>query len=809
MTSPKTMSASTLGALLLVFSACENAPLTTNADWPAEEEVASATSSLTAAERRARAAQIRDAAALAGITQGWLLGGIADQETRLSHCRSEWAGNACSGPNSPDCGGGPVLAGYYDGPCSIREGGLGLFQFDGGTHSETLARDGEGILLVAGNVRRAVVFVTDMVIRSRYIDGVSTVAEAVEWMNGVRIDNGRWLPWLETVRHYYNGCSSNSTRCRERRDAYGRKTRDIYNEMGAAFWDDVPGATCDPRCEGDTLVRADCTSQDCSVTGLECEASPARCEMPIVEPPEAVAVAGAVPPNVAVDGPTSRLNFVPPHRLFDTREAARSRHLIRRDGSTSGPIDAMSTSVYRSTLIPPGASGVWLNLAVIGTDAPSFMTVFPSGRSRPGTSNVNVPPLGTRANAAPVRIGVYGGIDFYSLSTVHAVADVSGFFGPTGDGLTSIAPLRVLDTREPIAPLAPMEVRRVDVMAPPGSTGVVATIAVIDPAMAGFLQAFPCGTTPETSSINFGGGDVVANTVVVPLVDGEMCVRSTEAADIVVDVGGYLSPEGRLSYQPLFAQRILDTRTEITGFTNRLSRGQILELPIQELNGMPRSVQAVVTNITALASEGPNFVTAFPCGAGRGNTSSLNLDAGDTVGALAVTQIDPALGTLCVFANRRTHLVIDVVGVWIMGDAIVTPGPDAGPGPSRDAGPGMDSGPGGMDRMDGGGITTEDGGVVIGDAGVIVSDGGVVLFADGGPGYVGPGDDAGAGGDVGAGGDAEPGGELPGLTSGCGCNIAAPKSGTPLAFLFLLALTFLRRRKQGQVTGPGPVNPLR
>lgn len=44
-------------------------------------------SSLTSAQRRVRAAQIRDAAAREGLTRaGWLLAGIADAETQLSHC---------------------------------------------------------------------------------------------------------------------------------------------------------------------------------------------------------------------------------------------------------------------------------------------------------------------------------------------------------------------------------------------------------------------------------------------------------------------------------------------------------------------------------------------------------------------------------------------------------------------------------------------------------------------------------------------------------------------------------------------------
>lgn len=214
---------------LLVLSACV-------AEVPGEySDFASTQADLTASERRARAAQIRDAANAAGMTQGWMLAGIAQAETGLAHCWSE-ATWACQGPNSPDCGGGPVIAGAGDGPCSLQQGGLGLFQFDGGTFSQTLARDGNEILRIDGNVTRAVWFVTNMVKNSSFISGVSTDAQAIDWMNGVRIDNSRWDAWISTVVRHYNGCRMSSSCWAGRYASYRDKTRDVYNEMGDAFW---------------------------------------------------------------------------------------------------------------------------------------------------------------------------------------------------------------------------------------------------------------------------------------------------------------------------------------------------------------------------------------------------------------------------------------------------------------------------------------------------------------------------------------------------------------------------------------------
>ena len=202
---------------------------------PESGDFAAAESNLSAAQRRVRAGQIRDAASSNGMTQGYLLAGIADAETSMSQCWSEltWA---CQGPNSADCGGGPVVAGAGDGPCSLMQGGLGMFQFDAGTYSDTLAREGDRVLTVAGNTAAAVDFVVRMVINSSHISGVSTRDEAIAWLNGVRIDNGQWDAWITTVTHYYNGCAPGASCFASRYASYRDHTVNVFNEMGASFW---------------------------------------------------------------------------------------------------------------------------------------------------------------------------------------------------------------------------------------------------------------------------------------------------------------------------------------------------------------------------------------------------------------------------------------------------------------------------------------------------------------------------------------------------------------------------------------------
>ncbi len=204
-----------------------------------------AESDLTAAERRVRLTQIRDAAAARGLTNGVLLAGIAQNETGLAHCWSE-ATWACQGPNSTDCGGGPVIAGAGDGPCADMQGGLGLFQFDAGTYDQTLAREGDRILLIAGNVEAAIDFVLAMVVRSIYIPGVDTNEQALAWMNSVVVGGAGHMEWIQTVTHYYNGCTPTGCSVYDTRFMhYSDALHTVYDEMGAAFWAGAMAPTCE------------------------------------------------------------------------------------------------------------------------------------------------------------------------------------------------------------------------------------------------------------------------------------------------------------------------------------------------------------------------------------------------------------------------------------------------------------------------------------------------------------------------------------------------------------------------------------
>jgi hypothetical protein len=197
---------------------------------------------LTAAQRKDRYAVIRDAVNARGLDgKGYMFAGIAYHETGLAHCWSE-ATWACKGPASSDCGGGPVIAGSGDGPCANEQGGLGLFQFDGGTYAQTLARDGNKILTVAGSSDRAVDFVLNMVKNSKYTTNAGTLDQAAQWIRDFDMNNATLrTQWISTVTAYYNGCSNlSSATCSDRYNKYNAGLQTVVDETGLPFWGGKP-----------------------------------------------------------------------------------------------------------------------------------------------------------------------------------------------------------------------------------------------------------------------------------------------------------------------------------------------------------------------------------------------------------------------------------------------------------------------------------------------------------------------------------------------------------------------------------------
>lgn len=564
----------------------------------------------------------------------------------------------------------------------------------------------------------------------------------------------------------------------------GAARRTTFFTSGASM-----GTTCSARCDGSRLIRSDCSTVDCASTRAPCLAGPppACGAPPPPEPGEARVVVGATPARVTPTAAPARFTFIGPLRLFDTRTPQGSARLTR--SGASGPVSPSSSASFRDWSgagLPTGTTGAWLNVAAIGVESPGFATAFTAGQPRPPTSTVNYVAGGARANATPVTLGAGGGFTVETINPADVIVDAYGAFSPTGAGLAPVVPARALDTRADVS-LAPDVPRAVDVAAPAGAVGVVATVAAIGGDAPGFVTAYPCGApVPPTSSVNFGAGVVVANTVVSRLGGGRLCLRANVAVDVVVDVTGFLTGSSALTYTALTPQRLLDTRDARSLYTGRLGARQVVTIPIQRSPGMPADVAAAVVNLTAVGADGPGFMTAFPCGVAVPGTSSVNFPAGGAAGALSVSTLGG--GSLCVFASARAHLIVDVLGVWT-GAATVPPADPGDPGddlPVEPADAGAPMVDAGAPRVDAGapmvdaGTPRVDAGTPTADVGTPRVDAGTTTR------------DAGASSDDGGAGEGD------GVVSGgCGCRAAgrAPR-GASLGALFALAARSRRRRRE-------------
>ncbi|MER5637602.1 PKD domain-containing protein [Kitasatospora sp. NPDC002227] len=233
-------------------------------------------------------------------------------------------------------------------------------------------------------------------------------------------------------------------------------------------------------------------------------------------------------------GSGSRFDAVAPARLLDTRKSA-----------AVGPDASTSIQVRGAAGVPADATAVVLNLTSTGSDAGGFLTAYPSGTTRPGTSNLNFAAGQTVANQVVVPIGEDGKVSVYNrFGHTHVVADVFGYYGASGTSLfTPVVPTRLVDTRKQTA-LGQGGTLKVNTGVPAGATGAVLNVTSTASTAGGYLTVWADGATkPGTSNVNFPAGGTVPNHVTTPLgTNGAFDVYNfAGSTQVVADLFGYFS----------------------------------------------------------------------------------------------------------------------------------------------------------------------------------------------------------------------------------------------------------------------------
>jgi len=239
-----------------------------------------------------------------------------------------------------------------------------------------------------------------------------------------------------------------------------------------------------------------------------------------------------------------------PTRILDTRGGA---------GLPVRPLgagEARTIPVTGQGGVPAGATSVLMNVTAVTPTAAGYLTVYPTGVTRPTASNLNFVPKVTVPNLVSVRLGTGGNASlFNSAGQTHVLFDVVGWYvagdPAAGARFNPLTAAVVLDTRlagsgGKLAAMTPRSVQIRGAQGVPGSatvTAVVLTVTVTQPAGAGYATVYPSLTTaPTASNLNYLTGKTVSNLVVVSVgTDGKIMLVSQASAHMIVAVAGYFS----------------------------------------------------------------------------------------------------------------------------------------------------------------------------------------------------------------------------------------------------------------------------
>jgi hypothetical protein len=370
-----------------------------------------------------------------------------------------------------------------------------------------------------------------------------------------------------------------------------------------------------------------------------------------------------------------------PARIMDTRLG----------GAPLGPGATLDVQVTGQGGVPStGVTAAAINVTATDATAQSFLTIYPTGSTRPGTSNLNFLAGKTVPNLVKMAVGTAGKITVYNAQgNTQVIFDVQGYWSTTtnltaADGLfNSLVPARVLDTRDgtgiggtaaKVAAGTSIDLKVTGAGGVPatGVEAVVLNLTATDataPGTGSYVIAWPTGATrPFASNVNVVAGQTVPNRVVVKVGTGGKVslYNAAGSVDLVADVNGWFT-DGTTSnaagdiFNGTTPSRIMDTR--LGGAP--AGPASTIHMNVIGQGGVPAGAHSVVLNVTVTGASGGNpssYLTLWPTGSSRPLASDVNFNNGLTIANLVVVKIGSG-GQVDIFnAAGTTQIVVDVVG---------------------------------------------------------------------------------------------------------------------------------------------------
>jgi len=249
---------------------------------------------------------------------------------------------------------------------------------------------------------------------------------------------------------------------------------------------------------------------------------------------------------------TSNFVSLAPSRFADTRPG-----LTTVDGQFAGDGIVAGGTTYEVQItgrngVPASAATAAINVTVTGGAGPGFATTYPCGPV-PTASSLNYGMGATIPNELIAKLSPAGKICVFVLTDVHLIMDVVGYM-PDSAGYQTFDPARFADTRPGMPTIDGQfsgdgivsggtfyEVKISDRngIATTASAAVI-NLTVTGGTGPGFATAYPCGTVPTASSLNYGVGTTRPNELIAKLSStGTICVFALTDVHVIIDVLGF------------------------------------------------------------------------------------------------------------------------------------------------------------------------------------------------------------------------------------------------------------------------------
>jgi len=208
--------------------------------------------------------------------------------------------------------------------------------------------------------------------------------------------------------------------------------------------------------------------------------------------------------------------------------------------------------------IPGAAQAYSINTTVVPHGTLEYLSLWPTGQTKPLVSTLNSWTGKVVANAALVPAGSGGAVSVFVTDPTDVILDINGYFGVTGGtGALSfypVVPCRVLDTRSSDGPFGgpaitggtarPFAVPQSACGIPGTAQAYSLNVTVVPDGPLPYLTLWPTGKSqPVVSTLNSFDGSVVANAAIVPAgANGSVSVFAAGTTDVILDINGYFAP---------------------------------------------------------------------------------------------------------------------------------------------------------------------------------------------------------------------------------------------------------------------------